>query len=465
MTADLPTTSGPTKGAPIGIDALRYGRHTLEYTAGDVTNGYNTFALAEATANSEVNRWGNIEFNKGAYYIQGFHSFGTASTAVDFRDSDRVLFIRDSAANNTSDDATTTGYTRFEIINASSNVDWDNIIIQALGTGTRGVFVHTAGTFDAINSQFIGLDTFTLLSTSVFNDCVFRGCNAITAPGSDLIGSQVVEPTVSANASAVIWDVATDPQTNLEGMTFVKHGTTDHHAIEFGLTSPTTMTLDGITFTDFAAGTNTDASTLHVKRTTGTVDITITGGGTAPSYRTDGATVNIITGTVTVQVTVKDASDLAAIETARVLLLAGTGGDLPYQDAVSITNASSVAYVSHTTHGLSTGDKVSITGVVENEYNGVHTITVTGASTYTYAITGAPASPATGSPISTSVILDGLTNASGIVQDTSFSYTSDQPVEGKVRKGTNSPRYKTAPLSGTIDSNGFSATAFLVPDE
>jgi hypothetical protein len=114
---------------------------------------------------------------------------------------------------------------------------------------------------------------------------------------------------------------------------------------------------------------------------------------------------------------------------------------------------------------METGDKISITGANENEYNGVHTITTTGANSWTFSITGTPDSPATGTLKATAAILDGLTNASGIVQDTSFSYTSDQPVEGRVRKGTNTPRYKTTPLSGTIDSNGFSTTSFMVPDE
>ena len=296
--ADIPA-GGPTKGAPIGIDALRYGRHTLEYTLGEAAD-YNDFAKAEASANALANRWGNIEFNKGAFYVQGFHSFGVAGTLVDFRDADRVVFIRDSAGNNLSDDATTPGYTRFEILNAGSNVDWDNIIFQALGTGTRGVFVHTAGTFDATGCQFIGVDTFSLLAASVMTNCVFRGTNAITAPGSDLSGSSVIEPTVGTDAAGVVWDVATNPITKLANMTHEK-GAGTHHAIEFGLTSPLTMTLDGNTFTGFNASDGQDDSALHIMRTSGTVTITITNGA-APSYKSEGATVVIDAG-VTVTLT------------------------------------------------------------------------------------------------------------------------------------------------------------------
>jgi hypothetical protein len=47
-------------------------------------------------------------------------------------------------------------------------------------------------------------------------------------------------------------------------------------------------------------------------------------------------------------------------------------------------------------HGWSTGQEVEIRGAAQTEYNKITTITVTGASTFTYAVTGTPATPATG---------------------------------------------------------------------
>jgi hypothetical protein len=64
----------------------------------------------------------------------------------------------------------------------------------------------------------------------------------------------------------------------------------------------------------------------------------------------------------------------------------------------------------------------------------------------------------------TAIIDKVLTNASGQAT-TTFDYSADQPVTGRARKGTVSPRYKTGVLSGTITSDGYSATLFLVPDE
>lgn len=62
----------------------------------------------------------------------------------------------------------------------------------------------------------------------------------------------------------------------------------------------------------------------------------------------------------------------------------------------SITRASATATATVTAHGLSTGNKVNVTGAAQTEYNGVFAITVVDANTFTYTVTGTPATPATG---------------------------------------------------------------------
>jgi hypothetical protein len=63
------------------------------------------------------------------------------------------------------------------------------------------------------------------------------------------------------------------------------------------------------------------------------------------------------------------------------------------------------------------------------------------------------------------VILNTLTNASGVVTTSIELSGPSQPVTGRVRKMTDSPRYRNAPLSGTITSAGLDITSFLVSDE
>lgn len=55
-------------------------------------------------------------------------------------------------------------------------------------------------------------------------------------------------------------------------------------------------------------------------------------------------------------------------------------------------------------HNLSTGDEVTVSGAGQTEYNVTASITVTGTTTFTYTVSGAPATPATGTLVGTKVV-------------------------------------------------------------
>jgi len=78
---------------------------------------------------------------------------------------------------------------------------------------------------------------------------------------------------------------------------------------------------------------------------------------------------------------------------------------------------------------------------------------------------GLPATPATGTITATGVIVEGLTDANGIVQTTTFPFTNPQDTLGKARKGTSTVFYKTSPMLGTITTEGLEVSAFMVNDE
>lgn len=454
--ADIPA-SGPSKGSPFAVDALRYGRCELRYTNGQ-TADYANFDGAAVYAGATIRQWGLLDSVGGVYYMQGFHSFGLTGTAVDFRDSNRAIFIRDTAK-------VVAAFNRLEMINSGSNVEWTNIAITALGTQSPGTFIVTAGAFTAIGCTFVDMGTFTFLSTSEASLCIFRGCDQITAPGSDMTGSNVSGYEGTANTSALVWDVATDPDGLLDDMAFTM-GTTLTHAIEFGTTSPLSMTLTGIDFSGYSASTDVNNSTLHIKRTSGTVTIGLSGCTGNIGYRTDGATVVLTPDPVVTEITVKDINTQAVIEDARVLLIASDGtGDFPYQESVtSINRSGSTATVAHTGHGMATGDFAYIAGADQTEYNGAFEITVTGVDAYTYTVPGTPTTPATGTITSTGGYFNTLTNASGIVTD-SRAITNDQPIEGRVRLSSGSTLYKSSPVSGIVDNTtGYSQTVYLIPD-
>lgn len=230
-----------------------------------------------------------------------------------------------------------------------------------------------------------------------------------------------------------------------------KSGT--QHAIEIGGTAAD-FDLTGCTFTGYATSDgSTGNECIYVNIATGTMKISIKGGGDIPSIRTAGATVTVVNAR-TVRVTARDANSLGLINGARVGLWAYTG------TTVTITRSGSTATVSHSTHGYITGQKVCILGANQGEYNGIKTITYIDANSYSYTVSGTPTTPATGTIKSHKVILDGTTS-SGVLEDTSYNYTADLAVTGRVR---NAPSWKTAPLSGNITTSGYDATVYMVGD-
>jgi hypothetical protein len=81
-----------------------------------------------------------------------------------------------------------------------------------------------------------------------------------------------------------------------------------------------------------------------------------------------------------------------------------------------LTSSEGTASATSTAHGLSTGDYVVVTGAAQVEYNGTKPVTVTDADTFTYPVTGTPATPATVHP-GFSAIKFGAAKIPFIVQD------------------------------------------------
>lgn len=259
-----------------------------------------------------------------------------------------------------------------------------------------------------------------------------------------------------------------------------------HAALDLGGADPTTDTVRDLTITNNTVGVLLKGSgnvtynfrnfifsgnTKDVRVDFGsgdTVTINILEGGTAIVIgdidNVNGSTIDIINAK-TVRVTVNDENGVA-LQNARVLLEAADGtGSLPYQDTVTITRSGATASVSHTTHGMKTGDEVIIRGADQQEYNGSFAITNVTTNAYDYTVSGAPTTPATGTIQATGAVFEGLTNVSGIIENTAFNYSVDQPITGFVRKSSTPTRYKSFRIDGTITTDGFSTQIRMVLDE
>jgi len=359
------TSVGIGKGNPLGIDVIRKGRGELRINGGDITNGYATIAGAAAVNdNPTTGRYGLCQAQDGTYLIQGFMILGYTS-AVDFRDSNKTLIIA-----NTKKVLNT--FNRIEVRQSGSRVDWTNINITALGTVSRGRFeMVDAADVNFDTCVFTDMDTFIFLSSASVIDCTFRRCNLITANGADLRGSVVASSTVAADASALLWNVATDTDGKLDNMTFVR-GTNAHHAIELGPNTPTSITLRGVTVSGFNASNSQNDSVIY-NNSGKSITINVTGNTGTISYKNgSGASTSIVSDQRTIFINVRnsagalitDATEITLVRTSDTTVLHTeenvTDGSTSYTYAYSSNVACYVNVVSTGLYVPKTVDPVTL---------------------------------------------------------------------------------------------------------
>lgn len=342
------------------------------------------------------------------------------------------------------------------LASASDVIDFSQSIIS--GTKLFNFIIDPSSSTSASysgNGAILRGATPTWKTGIVANGRTFLLCGPIDAKGAVFNNCNILRTLASSSQAAIKFDA----NSSMSGTEIDLTNTVAGYHIELG-TAVTAFTLTDVTFTG-TPGTNK----IHVLRTTGTVTITATGTTLSEGEITSaGATVVLVLDVVTVKVTIRDVRTLAPVSSAAVLLTADSGGALPYQESVTITRSGSTATVAHTAHGMSNGEKVRIYGANQDEYNGVFALTYIDANSYSYTVTGTPATPATGSVTATAVLLEGTTDGSGIIQRTDWQFAGNQPVIGRSRKGS-SPRYASGVVSGLINSGGLDATAFLTPTE
>ncbi len=379
----------------------------------------------------------NPVYDAGATIDSALGTIGFESS-----DADDITLTRCTLSSAGPDETVTTDGTR--VMNISGHTG-----VFTLDTCSVNGFEGTMGLGDSGHSydttNFLGCAEITDTG-AVFRDCVFR--NGVAAAGM------------------YEWDESTD----MQDCSFFGNGT--GHSVHFTHNSGTDLTggsAIALTNINFNGGGGNDTATSDIDMNPDTssinVDFNIVGGNTPTlDQRSPYTGTATAVQTVTVQVTCQEA-DGTAIQNARVRLEADAGGDLPSDDVVTITTSGTTATVTHTNHGLATNDFVIIRGANEVELTGRNQITVTGANTYTYTITSIGGASGTGTITATSSIISEFTSASGVADNTGFVYTNPQPVRGVARKGTASPYFKNAPISGSISSTGLDVTITMTPDE
>jgi hypothetical protein len=446
---------GAAKAENVALDAIDIGTG-LTLTAGDGASDEGTFiSFVETDQDITTNRWGVVTGAGDAVVAHGLLTIGSA-TATEFLDLTSILTFKDGYHS-----AGLVGV-KVDIQNASSIV---NVGCTIIGEGTRNgvdandtrpdfVVSGTSGSFDC-SGDLRNHRNITLTSVCDVDGATLE-CQLLTQASANISNSVI--KTNALTSIACLQDPTFGTTTDLHDVDFIQVGA--GHALEIDTAGSYDLT--NITFTGYGADT-TDSAAIDITETTGTVTLNVIGGDT-PTYKTAGATVVIVANPVTTKLIVQNTSG-TKIQNARALVLAGATGDLPSEDTVTITRASTTATVTHTGHGLSNGDEVVIEGATQNEYNGIQTISNVTTNTYDYTVAGSPTTPATGTIKSTFVLINALTDVNGEVSDTR-TFTVDQQLGGRVRKSSASPFYKTAPVVGTTSKDsGITITIVMLSDE
>jgi hypothetical protein len=460
---------GPTKGAPLAIDTVRAGRHDLIIEFGTGADPEATFDAVLTSLETATNRWGLLAQRTpgGDFENSGLIQFGTSTNAVEFNDSDKVIFIRDHPH-------VTANFNTWEANNASSIITFTNLVVKALGTTSTGRWLtNNNPTMTWTTSSFIDMGAFTFGTNSTIDTCTFNNCGVITPAGATMNGSNILASAVAADDGALFYDETADPDGELNNMTFSK-GTNAHHAIRFGTSVPAAITLRGCDFSGFGSTDDANDSVFRFDDTAGSITLNLVGcTNDGSGFTIDdaaGVTVTVVIDPVTTLVHVDDDSGVD-LSGASVYLAAADGtGDLAFNDSItSISRSGTTATVTTpVAHGLSVNDLVNINGItdkVEDNYGTQTVASVPTTTTFTYTTTNSGSTSYTGTITYTGVIFNGTTDVNGDISD-SRTFTTTQPVVGTVRKSSAAPFFKNFPLGGSISNTaGLTINVQMVSDE
>lgn len=276
--------TGTVKGANLGVDAIRHGTGAF-ITAGD-SGTPATFAGYAAQNDSSSNRWGILtELNDSSFELQGGFVIGQNNagtpTLAYFSDSNKNIFVVDTPH-------AASDFTKIVIDHASTEVFWDNISIQALGTTNRGrIIVNNASSSVEINGGvFSGIGITTLRAGCTVTGATWQQAGQISQNGATLTDCIISN---SFEASALL----SDNPSLVSGCRFVSDGT--GHAIE--ITTPGTYSLSSTIFTGYAGTNGSTGNEAIYNNSGGAVTINVSDGA-SPSVRNGSGASTTVNNTV-----------------------------------------------------------------------------------------------------------------------------------------------------------------------
>jgi hypothetical protein len=438
------------------MDVLRYmdGYYMTGGTSGDKID------IIDVAVTDKTSAYGIIQESRGVYFGTGTVQVGNGATTTWFEmDGEVLVFLAMPGDLRISE-----GLYLIDVTGSGCDAVITNCVLRSAGTTNTTRFTldfsDSDATVDFSNNSVLFASTIGFHSGMTATSNTFDDCRQITHAGANMNGCTAKNYEGTAGTAALLYNVNTDPDGEMDDMTFVK-GTAATHAIEFGSTAPSAVTLRDQIYTGYNAAHGNNDSTFY-NNTGGALTINIVGGSGNVTYRNGtSATTTIVADPVALSIHAQDISTQADISGAQAFVyVTSTAGGYPYQASVTITRSGTTATVTHTGHGLSTNDNAFIEGATDGLYNGCYQITVTTDDAYTYTMNGTPAADASGTITSTFAVIMDTTDVNGDTS-VSYAYSSNQPISGRVRYAG----YRTGAISGEIDNTaGRAITLNLVPD-
>lgn len=308
-------TAKITKGAPLAVDVVRYGRGQLLSTG----TGCTFTGMATDNDNATSGRWGLFAAQAGSYLWKGLLQFGEAATSCTFTDDNKIVRLEDTPR-------VLAGFNAIEIYHTSSDITFDAITILGVQTSITGSAPVSQGDFEVVDNATVVVTgcLFVDMGTFIFNDgtnpntvtdTVFRRCRQVTQTGSTITGCTF--DSSNSTTSLVVDDI-----TGVTGNTFISD--TANHAVDLGaFTLDETITwnnelsgyVTGVTSatTDAAITTDdtTNAAILCNVSSLKKLIINVATGATVPSIKNAGAGDVAVNSSVTLTVTVVDSANVA----------------------------------------------------------------------------------------------------------------------------------------------------------
>jgi hypothetical protein len=256
---------------------------------------------------------------EGVYFATGAIQFGTGATAHHFEMDGQVLaFIEKNVA---------AGLYELSGVGSGTNINIVSSVLRSTGTGANTRFAIDFSDTNLASCVFtdnlvVRASTIAFASGVDARRNTFDDCGQITPGGADIRDCSVLNYEGTTDTSAIVYNETADPSGEFDGMSVTK-GTAATHAIEFGLSSPTSITLNGLSFSGYNASNGQNDSTLYFARTSGTVTVNLSGVSGNVSYKTAGATISLVNSTTLTLTGLKNPTEVRVFSAGTTTEIAG----------------------------------------------------------------------------------------------------------------------------------------------